>query len=389
VSDDYRFLVVGGGPAGLSAVRAFRAAGGEGRVALVTDEQRMPYNRPSLSKELLRDEQSEDELLIESEQWLVEQQVDLVGGRAMALKAEDRRVLMSGGRELGYEDCCLTTGAEPTRLPVPGTFQPGVRVLRSLDDLRELKRRLTLGRPVVVIGSGFIGCEIAASLRALEHPVALVSDEPAPNVRRLGEAAAAEIEFWLREQGVRLELGQPVDAIEAGCDTLRVRAGEVILEAELVVMATGVSARAELAALAGAELEQGAVKADSRMRTSLPSVLAAGDTCAAHNDAAARRLRVEHWGDALGQGEVAGRTAAGLKDQWDSVPGFWSTIGDQTLKYAAWGDGFSDTRVERDPKGGFVIWYGQDGRVVGVLAHNDDDAYERGRELIAEGARWT
>jgi len=111
--------------------------------------------------------------------------------------------------------------------------------------------------------------------------------------------------------------------------------------------------------------------------------------CRAHNAVAGRALRVEHWGDALEQGEVAGSTAAGAAASWDSVPGFWSTIGKRTLKYAAWGDGYDEVTFERRPGGGFAAWYASDGALVGVLAHEADDCYEKGRELIAAGTSWS
>jgi NADPH-dependent 2,4-dienoyl-CoA reductase/sulfur reductase-like enzyme len=358
-------------------------------VAIITDERRMPYNRPPLSKELLRDEMQEDELLIEEEKWLDEQRVDLIGGEAMRLEPTRREVLLAGGRVLEYRVCLLATGSEPTRLPVPGADHPGVRTLRSLDDLRELKRRLEPRTPVTVIGSGFIGCEIAASLRLLNHPVSLISDESAPNVARLGEQPAAEIAAWLTDLGVVLELSTAVEAIERVSGRLRVLGGEHPRESGVVIMATGVAPRGELAGLAGAELVGGAVATDERLHTSLPGVLAAGDVSAAVNAAAGRRLRVEHWGDALGQGEVAGRAAAGKDQTWSAVPGFWSTIGRHTLKYAAWGDGFDQTRFEPGPEGAFAVWYGHEGRVVGVLAHDNDAAYERGRALIAGGGSWS
>ena len=122
--------------------------------------------------------------------------------------------------------------------------------------------------------------------------------------------------------------------------------------------------------------------------TAREGLLAAGDVCRADNLAAGRPLRVEHWGDALGQGAVAGQTAAGVEAGWDEVPGFWSTIGTRTLKYAAWGDGFDATRLHRGDEGAFAAWYGRDGRIAGVLTHERDDDYDRGRELIAQGAPW-
>ncbi len=388
MSDEFELLVIGGGPAGLSAARGYRGAGARGAVAIVTDEHRMPYNRPPLTKELLRGELSEDELPIEPEAWLQEHGVRLVSGRAVMLDSGRRSVTLSGGRELRYRSCVLATGGEPTRLPIPGVDHPAVRVIRTLDHVRELIARLRNGDAVVVIGSGFIGCEIAASLRRRGHAVALVSDEEQPNAARLGLEAAGHIRCWLVQEGVDVNLGAEVDEIAARDGALEVRAGTVRATGKVVVMAAGVAPRAELAAAAGLELADGAVPVDAGMRTKQAGLYAAGDVAFAENVSAGRALRVEHWGDALGQGEVAGRSAAGEPARWDAVPGFWSTIGSHTLKYAAWGDGFEQSRIEQHGGGAFTAWYGREGRIVGVLAHEADEDYERGRALIAVGAPW-
>jgi 3-phenylpropionate/trans-cinnamate dioxygenase ferredoxin reductase component len=388
MSDEFELLVVGGGPAGLSAARAYRDAGGRGAVAIVTDEHRMPYNRPPLTKELLRGESSEDELPIEPEAWLPEHEVRLVSGRAVLLNPGARSVGLSGGRELRYRSCVLASGAEPTRLPVPGADHPSVRVVRTLDHVRELTGRLGAGDPVVVIGSGFIGCEIAASLRRRGQRVTLISDEQEPNAARLDREPAKHIRGWLEEDGVDVNLGAEVDEIAARDGALEVRAGTVRATGKVVVMAAGVAPRGELAAAAGLELAGGAVPVDAAMRTEREGLYAAGDVAFAYNASAGRSLRVEHWGDALGQGEVAGRSAAGEAAQWDAVPGFWSTIGSHTLKYAAWGDGFEVSRLEQHGDGAFTAWYGREGRIVGVLAHEADEDYERGRAMIAGGAPW-
>jgi 3-phenylpropionate/trans-cinnamate dioxygenase ferredoxin reductase component len=389
VSDRFAFLVLGGGPAGLAAARAYRAAGGGGAVAIVTDEHRMPYNRPPLTKELLRGESNEEELPIEAETWLREHVVSLVSGRAVSLDPAERSVALSGGRALHYENCLLATGAEPTRLPVPGADDPAVRVIRTLDHVRELTSRLRDGDPVVVIGSGFIGCEIAASLTRRGHHVTQISDEEQPNAARLGPEAAEEIRRWLTEDGIELHLGAEVQGITAASDgSLEVRAGTVRAHGKIVVMAVGVAPRGELAAAAGLELADGAVPVNAGMRTTRAGLYAAGDVAYAENAIAGRALRVEHWGDALGQGEIAGRGAAGEPAHWDTVPGFWSTIGTHVLKYAAWGDGFDRSRLQPHGGGAFTAWYGRDGTIVGVLTHEADEDYERGRSLIAEKAPW-
>ena len=317
MSERYALLAIGGGPAGLAAARAYRAQDGGGRVAIVSDEHRMPYQRPPLTKELLRGEASEADLPIESAPWLAEQRIDLIAGRVVTLDADEHVARLSGGRELRYEQCLLATGAEPTRLPVTGADHPSVHVLRTLDHLRELTARLDDTQRVVVVGSGFIGCEIASSLRQRGQTVTLISDEPAPNAERLGAAAAEIIGGWLADDGVELRLGTAVEAIEHDGSELVVRAGDDRVPGQLVVMAVGVQPRTELAVHAGIELRDGAIPTDAAMRTARDGVLAAGDVCVAANLAAGRPLRVEHWGDALTQGEIAGTNAAA---GWRAVP---------------------------------------------------------------------
>jgi NADPH-dependent 2,4-dienoyl-CoA reductase/sulfur reductase-like enzyme len=304
------------------------------------------------------------------------------------LDAGRRRVLLSGGRELRYATCLLATGAEPTRLPIPGGDRPWVHVVRTVEHVQRLTTRLGEAARAVVIGSGFIGCEIAASLRARGHPVDLVSEEPVPNCGRLGEPQARIVQEWLTDAGVSTHLGAAVERIERADGAVTVTTARERQVGEVVVMATGVAPRSELAAQAGLDLNGGAIPVSASMRTARDGLLAAGDVCLADNLAAGRPLRVEHWGDALGQGALAGQTAAGVEAGWDDVPGFWSTIGSRTLKYAAWGDGFDATRLHRDDDGAFVAWYGRRGTIAGVLAHDRDDDYDRGRELIAQGASW-
>jgi 3-phenylpropionate/trans-cinnamate dioxygenase ferredoxin reductase subunit len=162
-----------------------------------------------------------------------------------------------------------------------------------------------------------------------------------------------------------------------------VKDGERIA-ADTVLFGTGVSPRTELAERAGLAVERGIIT-DSAMRTSGTGVFAVGDVAQAFNESAGRHLSVEHWGDAFEHGRVAGTVIAGGKAAWSMAPGFWSTIGDKTLKYWAWGDGWDEKRFSEKGES-FTVWYGRRGTLVGVLAHGSDEDYEEGRELIESGA---
>jgi NADPH-dependent 2,4-dienoyl-CoA reductase/sulfur reductase-like enzyme len=377
-------VVIGAGPAGLAAVRGYREAGGDGAVALVGGEAHLPYARPPLTKGFLRGELGPEELILEPASWFAERSIELyLGSRVQEIDPVHREVRLASGQRLAADACVLTTGARPTRPPIPGAEHADAHEMRALDDGERLVARARSASRAVVIGSGFIGCEAAASLAMRGLEVTLVSDESLPQAARLGVDAGERIAAWLREAGVALLLGVEVEAIEAG---RRVRvAGRGQLSADVVLVATGVVPNAELAAQIGVALHDGAVPVDSSMRSANAFLSAAGDVAWAENRRAGTRLRVEHWGDALAQGEVAGRALAGEHAEWSEVPGFWSTIGSHTLKHAAWGEGFDETRLVEYGDGAFTAWYMQAGVAVGVLTHRRDEDYERGRELIARG----
>lgn len=386
---DTDLAIIGAGPAGMACARAYRRAGGQGSVVVLSGEGRAPYRRPPLSKELLRGDVADDELPLEPPSWWAENDVALVAARARHLRAVHRSIVFDDGRTLAYRCCVLATGARPVRLSVPGVNDPGVVVLRTLDDARELLARLDAVVPVVVVGSGFIGCEIAASLARRGHGVSLVSDECAPQATRLGEAVGDRLAGWLADDGVRLLLGARVNAVTRDRSDLTVRTEQGSVSAALVVMATGAAPCGELAGDAGVALDGGRVSTDMHMRSTMPGLLAAGDVAAARHAVAGRVLPVEHWGDALAQGDVAGRIAAEDDDaRWDTVPGFWSTIGDRTVKHVAWGDGHDACEFVPGPGESFTARYHRHGRLVGVLTHDRDDDLDDGRRrIVAEACR--
>jgi 3-phenylpropionate/trans-cinnamate dioxygenase ferredoxin reductase subunit len=377
-----RIVIVGAGPAGVATARAYREHGGPGEVTLIGKEAHIPYRRPPLTKEFLRGELDVGELPIQSQDWFDDHDIQLrLGCEATAIDPNTGTVDVDGTMLRG-DAIVLATGAEPSRPNLPGLEDPRVQTMRERADSERIAAQARPGTRTVVLGAGFIGCELAASLALNGAHVTLVGQEPAPQQQRLGAEAAAYIAQWLTELGVTLKLGVKVRAVHSG-HIVQLENGRQI-EANNVVLGMGVRPRAELAEQAGLITAKGAILTDTQMRAR-ERVLAAGDVAYAHNRTAGRRLRVEHWGDALGQGEIAGRVLAGADAHWQDVPGFWSGIGPHTLKYSAWGDGHDTSRFDEHPDGAFTVWYSHHGKLVGVLTHHRDEDYEHGRRLIAAG----
>ncbi len=375
-------MIVGGGPAGLATAQAYRDTRGEAHVTLLTSEPYAPYNRPPLTKEYLRGEASREDLPIESEAWYEENGVDLrLVTRVAGLDRERRTVTTDEGEELPYDACVLATGSEPIRLPVPGADDPEILTMRTVENSTRLQGRVGKGHRTIVVGSGFIGCEAAASLSLRGAEVVLISLEQSPQAERLGDEVGERIEGWLRDYAVDLRLGARIEGLErTGTGyAVSLEDGDSV-DAQTVLFGTGVAPRTGLAEEAGLEVDGGVVT-DSSMRTSAPGVFAVGDIARAYNESAGRHLSVEHWGDALEHGRIAGTVLAGSEAAWSMAPGFWSTIGDKTLKYWAWGDGW-DEQIFEDKGEAFTVWYGKEGTLVGVLSHGTDEDYEEGRSRI-------
>ncbi|HVW45491.1 MAG TPA: FAD-dependent oxidoreductase [Solirubrobacterales bacterium] len=390
MSGSERIVIVGGGPAAKAAAEAYREAGGAGTVTILAREADPPYERPPLTKDFLRGETGREELTLADPGWYEERAIGLrTGTEVAAIDLGGCRVLTAAGDEHPFDRLLLATGAEPPVPPIPGADGPGVQTLRRIGDSERLGE-LRAGDRALVAGSGFIGCEAAASLAMRGVAVTVATLEAAPQVERLGPEVAAEIGAWLGALGVELLAeAELADLRPAGDRSTRARFTDRHEETvDRVVLALGVERDDGLAAAAGLPVEDG-IEVDATMATPDPRVLAAGDVAFAFNASAGRRLRVEHWGEALNMGEVAGKTMAGAEAGWRVAPGFWSTIGEHTIKYAGWGDGWDVSRFEPGDDGTWVCRYGRGGELVGVAAHRDDDAYERGRELIEGRAQWS
>ena len=369
-------IVVGSGPAGVAAAESFREQNTSGRVRILTTDRDLPYARPPLSKEYLRGQT--DDVGLHPQRWFDDITIELVHNTAVDALDLAERSVRAGDRRFRYDALILACGAAPVAPPMPGGAR--ARLLRSLADAAALREAAKDASTAVVIGAGFIGCEAAASLALRGMSVTLVAPETLPQEARLGSAAAERLRELVIQAGARYVGGVAVEEInDVG---LRLDNG-VTIDCDLILAATGVTPQHRLAADAGLDVRDSRIVVDTDMSTSTKGVYAAGDVALARHAAAGRHLAIEHWQDATDQGAIAGTSAAGKRATWDGVPGFWSTIGEATIKYHAWGDGYLRSRMLSHPDG-FTVWYEADDAVVGVLTHNADDDYDLGQRLIAE-----
>lgn len=322
-------LLLGGGVAAARCARRLRRGGFNGSILLVSDEPLPPYNRPPLSKELLREDLPGELVLAEPTSWYERRAVELsLGTPAVAVDPEERMVTLADGARIRYGQLLLATGAEPLRPPVPGAEH--ARLLRTLPDAEALRAAATAGTRAVVVGGGFIGVEVASSLAVRGVTVTVLELGSALWSGSLGEALSDWAVEQLAGAGVEVRLGSAASRISADA----VWVGEEELGAAVVLAGVGVAPRVELAMAAGLEVDDGVV-VDDAQRTSAPGIFAAGDMARPRDS-----LRVEHWHAAREAGERAALGMLGQPVPLRRAPWIFSEVGGATLDVvgsaAAW-----------------------------------------------------
>jgi 3-phenylpropionate/trans-cinnamate dioxygenase ferredoxin reductase subunit len=373
------FVIVGASLAGAKAAEELRAAGFDGRVVLIGDEPHRPYERPSLSKDYLRGE-AEQPTWVHDDNYYAEQDIELrTGERVAAIDSRDSTLTLEGGDTLHFDSLLLATGARPRRLDVPGADLDGVLTLRTVDDSDMLRARLRESAAVAVVGAGWIGCEVAASARQMGCQVTIIEPQSVPLERVLGLEVGEYYGRVHAEHGVRLLARDTVAAIEAGArHTVRTTNGEAV-ECDLVVVGVGVQPRDELAVAAGLEVSNG-ILVDASLRTSVPTIFAAGDVASLAHPFYAQRVRVEHWAWAADQGSAAGQSMLGQEVSFGKIPYFYSDQYDVGMEYRGHTPGGFDEVVFRgDPGGGeFLVFWLKDRIVQAAMNVN---VWDRGAEL--------
>jgi 3-phenylpropionate/trans-cinnamate dioxygenase ferredoxin reductase component len=387
MNDARTLVIVGASLAGATAAETLRLDGFEGRLVLVGDESLRPYQRPPLSKDYLRGEVGNDKVFLHGEGFYDDQNIELrLSTPVRAVDVQSREVVFGSGERVGYDAVLLATGAAPRRLLVPGSALPGVHYLRNLADADLLREAIQGGGRVVVIGGGWIGCEVAASARQLGAEVALVEGGPLPLQRVLGAELGRFYRDVHAEHGVELHLGVAVESLRGGTTV-----GEVCLadgekvSADVVVAGVGVAPHVELAEAAGLALDNGIVT-DEYLATSVPGVYAAGDVASAWHPVLNRHIRLEHWSSALNQGPVAAKNMLGVPTPYTRIPYFFSDQYEIGMEYTGQGSDADEVVFRGDPdRREFIAFWVRDGRVAAGMNVNVWDVAEPIAALIATG----
>jgi 3-phenylpropionate/trans-cinnamate dioxygenase ferredoxin reductase component len=381
------FVIVGAGMAGGKAVETLREEGFDGRIVLLGAEPERPYERPPLSKDYLRGEADRSAVYLqENGNWYAEHDVQLrESTTAASLDVAGRAVVLADGERVAYDALLLATGAEPKRPPIAGADLDGVHVLRTVEDSDALRAVIDRGGRLVVVGAGWIGCEVAASARQKGMEVALVEPQSVPLQGVLGPELGAFYRDVHADHGVALHLGTGVEAIEGDGRAERVRTSDgTVLDCDAVVLGVGVGPRTALAE--GVLDVDNGILVDASLRASADGVFAAGDV-ANHDHPLLGRLRVEHWANALEQGPTAARAMLGQDVVYDRVPYFFSDQYDVGMEYAGHSRPDDDVVFRGDPSSReFVVFWVRDGRVTAGMNVNVWDVNEHIQALVRDGA---
>jgi len=366
-----RIVIVGASLAGATVAVTLREDGFDGEIRLIGAEAQLPYNRPPLSKGYLRQQERFEDQLVKPAAYYAEQRIELtLGMRATAIDAKQKVVALEGGERVVYDRLVVATGGRNRALSVPGANLEGIFQLRTVEDCDRIRAITQRGRRAVVMGLGFIGCEVSASLRQLGVEVAAVEGSRVPLARVLGEEVGRVLADIHREKGVALILEDSVATFEGSgrVERVRTRNGRV-LECDMVVAGIGILPNSELAAAAGAQVDNG-VLVDERCRTSLPDVFAAGDVTN-HLHPIFGRLRVEHWNNGYQQGRAAARSLLGGTQPYDYVHSFWSDQYEHAIEYVGFATSWDRLVFRGRPESRkFLGFYLKDGIVRAAVGLN-------------------
>lgn len=375
-------IIVGTGLAGLRTAETLRSRGFDGRVALVGEEEVLPYERPALSKQLLAGSRSPGQVLLRQPEFFVAQGIELLLGRRVERVSTSRQLAILGdGDELRWDALVLATGARARRLQSTGALG-GIHYLRTLADALALKEELIPGRRLAVVGAGFVGAEVASTAVSLGLEVTMVDPAPIPLERVLGPEIGALLTDRYRSQGADVRLGTGVHSFATGGHG---RVGAVQLDSgeEIACDAALVGIGAEPA---GELLGGGEIATDAAGRTSHPGIYACGDVASSWRPSLGRRLRIEHWTSAAGQAAAVASAILGEESVHDEVPFFWSDQFGLRLQHVGFANEWETVEIEGESDSFSARYLDRAGRLLAALAVNRPGEVAALRRELAENA---
>ena len=384
------FVIVGGGLAGAKAAEALRQQGFGGRIVLACQEDIRPYERPPLSKDYLQGKAGRETIFVHSPDWYGANRVELLTATTVtAIDRGRREVTLSGGGHLAYDRLLLATGSVPRRLPLSGADADGVLYLRKVGDSDRIRDTFAAASRVLIIGAGWIGLEVAAAARLAGVEVTILEAAELPLLHVLGPQVAPVFAGLHREHGVDLRLGVRVAevTVSGGKATGARLTDGTRIGADAVIVGIGAAPQTRLAEGAGLEVRNG-VMTDASLRTSDPSVYAAGDVANAFHPLLGTHIRVEHWANALHQPETAAAAMLGKDASYDRVPYFYTDQYDLGMEYAGYaGPGGYDRVICRGnaDKREFIAFWLSGGRVIAGMNVNIWDVNDAIGDLVRSG----
>jgi len=391
MTTDSRFVIVGGGLAAAKLAEALRDNDFAGSLTLLAAEEHLPYERPPLSKEHLLGKKALSDFTAQPAQWYRDHHVEVMLGTSVStVDRASKTVALPDGSTLPYDKLALATGSRTRRLPIPGVDAAGVYRLRTIEESDALIELFGTARRLVVIGAGWIGLEVTAAAREHGLEVTVLESEAAPLLAALGPAMGEVFAQLHRAHGVDLRCGVRVAEIRtADGRATGVRLDDdTVIEADAVLLAVGARPNTELAVDAGLAVE-GGVLVDESLATSDPDIVAVGDIADQQHPVLGRRIRVEHWANALNQPAVAALTMLGKPATYDRLPYFFTDQYDLGMEYTGYvAPGQQTTVVTRGDVAAreFVAcWLDSGNRVLAGMNVNVWDVTDRIRELILAG----
>ena len=382
-------LIVGGGLAGANCARWLREEGGEGSILVVGREPHRPYNRPPLSKGYLQAKESKEDALFRPDEWWDEQRIEVLTGTSVVkLDAEKKLASLSTKEEISFGSALLATGSNVRRLRVDGCDLDGIHYLRAFGNSEAIRADGEKYDRAVLIGGSYIGCEVAASLTAahgVDCEIVMLEDvtfEPL-----FGKEVGGFFQGVLEEHGIKVHGGEELDRFEGDGErvTKVVTKSGLEIDCDFVVVGIGVTPDVTLAKAAGLEIgEQGGVRCNAHLESSMPNIYAAGDICEYDSPVHGKPIRIEHWDVAFNQGKTAAFNMLGRGLEHTVVPYFFSDLADwSSMEYVGPGSGDTVIRGSLDD-GEFIAFYLDDGQVKAALSVGRSDDLDEARRFISE-----